>query len=89
LSYFGSFVWEYATNLGHDTSPREIEADYGITRYDDFNFWLNTKKNTSISSLFNNGMGDTERRNKIRLVATQMKEKALLCAKNNKKDEVA
>jgi hypothetical protein len=25
----------------------------------------------------------------IRLVATQMKEKALLCAKNNKKDEVA
>ena len=65
FAYFGGFLWEYGSNLGHDTSPREIEADYGITRYDDFNFWLSTKKSTSISSIFNNGMGDTERLLKI------------------------
>jgi hypothetical protein len=65
LVYFGSFAWEYATNLGHDTSPREIEADYGYNRYNQFNLWLRNNKKSSISAIFSNTMGDGERKNKI------------------------
>jgi len=65
LSYFGSFAWEYATNLGHDTSPREIEANYGYNRYNQFDLWLKNNKKSSVSAIFNNTMGDGDRKNKI------------------------
>jgi hypothetical protein len=65
LAYFGSFAWEYATNLGHDTSPREIEANYGYNRYNQFDLWLKNNKKISVFAIFNNDMGDRDRKNKI------------------------
>jgi hypothetical protein len=64
-AYFGSFIWEYTTSMGHNTAPREIEADYGYNRYNQFNLWLKAKKKTSISAIFNNEMGNFERSIKI------------------------
>ncbi len=65
LEYFRSFAWGYVTNLGHNTEPREIEADYGSNRYIRFNQWLVNFKKTSISKIFTNGMGDFERSIKL------------------------
>jgi hypothetical protein len=59
--YFGSFVWEYAVNFGHDTAPREIEADIARLKFFQFDDWLISIKRTSITKIFNNSMGDWER----------------------------
>lgn len=63
--YMSSFAWEYYVSMGHNSAPRELEADIGQAIFRTFRNWVFTSSPISsvlsLGSLFSSQLGDTER----------------------------